>query len=303
MAESLPVVYLNGAFGDLATARVSVLDRGFLFADGVYEVVPVYRGRPFQLAAHLKRLRRSLTEIGMADPREEIEWLQIVRRIIRDNGGGDLALYIQVTRGAAPRDHGFPPDSAPTVLVMASALQPQPEAVLQEGIAAIVQDDPRWGRCDIKSIALLANVLARQAALDAGARETIFVRGGYLTEAAVANVFVVSSGEVLTPPLGPAILAGVTRAVVLELCRAHDIRVRETKVSQNTLKHADEIWISSSIRGVLAVTRIDGRAVGDGKPGPVWTRVRSLYESLLQRVASARPAAPRTPAADSPPPT
>ncbi|MGF1644311.1 MAG: D-amino acid aminotransferase [Thiotrichales bacterium] len=295
MAETLPVVYLNGVFVPAAEAKISVLDRGFLFADGVYEVIPVYRGRPFHLAAHLKRLRRSLTAIGLEDPHEEIEWLRILRRIVRENGVGDLALYIQITRGVAPRDHAFPVNTNATVLVMATALQPQPQAVLSEGIAAIVQEDPRWGRCDIKSIALLANVLARQAALDAGARESIFVKGGFLTEAAVANVFVATSGEVLTPPLGPEILAGVTRGVVLELCRAAEIRVRETKVSHNTLKHADEIWITSSTRGPLAVTRLDDKAVGTGRPGPIWTRIRGLYDQLIARGARADTTSPSAP--------
>ncbi len=283
MSAVEPIAYLNGEFVALAEARIPVTDRGFVFADSVYEVIPVYNGRPFQLKAHLRRLQRSLAEIRIADPMDELEWLGVVRRMIEINGGGDLSLYVQVTRGAALRDHGFPADAKPTVLLTASPMKPVPEAHMSAGLKAITLEDKRWGRCDIKTTALLANVLARQAALDAGADEAILTRDGYLTEASVANVFVVTSGEVLTPPLGPTILAGVTRGVVLTLLRKVGMQVREARVSQASLRQSEEIWITSSTRGVLPVTSLDGKPVGSGVPGARWQRVRALYDATIDK--------------------
>jgi D-alanine transaminase len=277
----MSIVYLNGEFTNAADARISPMDRGFLFADGVYEVVPVFDGRPLRLNEHLRRLEYSLGEVGIARPAPRETLAALILEIVARNGGGNLAVYLQITRGAPERrDHGFPaPAIRPTIFMTASALgstaidAPDDAA----GASAITVDDPRWLRCDIKSVALLPNVLLRQRAIAAGATEAIMLRRGRLTEGSSTNVFVVKQGRVSTPPLSPLILAGVTRALVLEICHGCGIRAEERHISATELASADEIWVTSSTKDVLPIVEVNGQPVGDGRPGPVWRALATHY--------------------------
>ncbi len=271
-------VYLNGAFVAPEAARVSAFDRGFVFGDGVYEVIPVYGGRAFRLPHHLQRLEASLAAVGLGNPLTHSQWGAVFAELVRAHGGGDQSIYLQVTRGVAPRDHAFPKDTPPTVFAFSQPLKPPDAAQLADGIAAITVPDNRWQRCDIKAIALLANVLLRQQALARGAVEAILIRDGFLTEGAASNIFVVRAGRLLTPPRGPFILPGITRDLILELAHAHGVECREAAVSEAELTSADELWMTSSTKEILPITRLNDRPVGDGKPGPLQARFRQLYE-------------------------
>ncbi|HUO81757.1 MAG TPA: D-amino acid aminotransferase [Gammaproteobacteria bacterium] len=287
MPAPLPVAYLNGAFLPLADARVTPLDRGFLFGDSVYEVVPVYAGRLFLLDPHLDRLARSLLEIRLADPMDREAWIRLLDTLIARNEGGDMAVYMQVTRGAdSQRDHRMPRDLAPTVFAMATPFDGVPQATREHGIAAVVLEDTRWGRCDIKSTGLLANVLLRAEAEDAGAQEAILVRDGHVTEGASSSVFVIADGVVRTPPNGPELLPGTTRDLVIALAHDAGLPVEEARFAPEALAGADEIWISSAMREVLAVTRLDGEPVGDGRPGPLWRQIFERYQAYKQQFAT-----------------
>ena len=271
-------VFLNGSFLPLEQAKVSPLDRGFLFGDGIYEVIPSYRGVPFLLDAHLERLRRSLSEIRLPDPMGEAGWREMLERLLALNPGGDRGIYLQVTRGAAPRDHAFPIATEATVFAMVNPIQTPRLEMMEQGVGAILLPDERWGRCDIKAVTLLANVLARQTAFEQGAVEAILLRAGRLTEGAASNVFVVKGGVVRTPPLDRGILPGVTRRFVLDLLEGPSRPVFEEAVSESDLRTADEIWLTSSTKEILAVTRLDGQPVGSGRPGPVWREALGLYQ-------------------------
>lgn len=271
-------VYLNGAFLPPAQAQVSAFDRGFVFGDGVYEVIPVFGGRLFRLPQHLTRLDNSLHEIHMTNPLPATEWQRVFERLVEIQGGGELSIYLQVTRGVAPRDHAFPPNLAPTVFAYATPLKYPPTEQVEHGITAITAPDIRWLRCDIKAIALLPNAMLRSQALDANAAEAILLRDGFMTEGAASNIFVVRGGRLVTPPKGPLILPGVTRDLVLELARAHGVPCAEEAVSETALRSADEIWMTSSTKEILAVTRLDGKPVGNGKPGPIHARLLALYK-------------------------
>jgi D-alanine transaminase len=278
MAEPLPTCYLNGEYLPLAEARISPLDRGFLYGDGVYEVMPVYGGRPFRLEAHCARLTRSLAEIRMADPLDRAQWCEVFATLIARNGGGDQYIYWQVTRGAElGRNHAPLPDIARTMFAFCAPLPLAPPAVLENGLACVTAEDTRWARCDIKSVALLANVLLRQLAVDAGAAETILLRNGELMEASASTVQVVIGGELRTPPNSRRILPGTTRGAVEELAARIGLAHRAAVISEAQLRGADEIWICAATREVQPVTRLDGRPVGTGRPGPLWRRV---YDEL-----------------------
>jgi D-alanine transaminase len=281
MAPALPVAFLNGSFLPLEAARISPLDRGFLFADAVYEVIAVYGGRPLLLAAHLARLERSLAELRIANPCEPAAWEALVGEIIARNGGGDMGVYLQVSRGAdAGRDHAFPANVEPTVFLMASPLSaPRLDAA---GVSAITAADNRWGRCDIKSTALLANVLLREQARTAGAGECILLRDGYVTEGATSTVLIVERDTLITRPPGPEILPGTTVGLVRELAEAAGFRYREEPISEARLRAAAEIWLTAALRGVAPVVRLDGRPVGAGSPGAVWRTVAAGYERHKQ---------------------
>ena len=278
------IVYLDGAFLPLHQARVSVLDRGFLFGDGVYEVIPVYDGRAFLLDEHLARLERSLQAIRLESPLGRAAWSTMISTLIEHQGPGDWSIYLQVTRGCDDhRDHAFPAVVRPTVFAMASPLKPPPAAWLTEGIATLSRTDPRWSRCDIKAIALLPNALSRQEAKDAGAVEIIYLRDGVLTEGAASNIFVVRDGALLTSRADARILHGITRQLVLQLARAAGITVRETDIPEATLRQADELWMTSSTRAVIPITRLDGALVGTGRPGPMHQRMMALWDAALAR--------------------
>lgn len=288
MAEPFPTGYLNGEYLPLARAHISPFDRGFLFADGVYEVVPVHRARPFLLRAHLDRLAHSLAAIRLANPHTHEEWARIVSTLAERAGTPEQLVYLQVTRGAEPgRNHPFPSNAVPTVFGF-TAPYPAPSAqLLAQGLAAVTREDIRWARCDIKSIALLANVLVRQEADDAGASEAILIRDGWLTEGSSSTVFVVAGDHLATPPNDPRILPGTTREAVLALARglAHEIR----PVAVAELARPDEIWIASAGRGVLPVTRLDGEPVGTGRPGPHWQRTYAALQAHLDAIAAQPP--------------
>ena len=278
------IVYLDGAFLPLQQARVSVLDRGFLFGDGVYEVIPVYAGRAFLLDEHLARLERSLQAIRLESPLSRADWAGMVDTLIGHQGPGDWSVYLQVTRGCDDhRDHVFPAVVRPTVFAMASPLKPPPATWLTEGIATLSRPDPRWSRCDIKAIALLANALSRQEAKDAGAVEILYLRGGVLTEGAASNIFVVQDGALLTSRADERILHGITRQLVLQLARAAELTVRETDIPEEALRSADELWMTSSTRAVIPITRLDGAPVGTGRPGPMHERMMALWDAALDR--------------------
>lgn len=281
MAEPYPTCYLNGAFGPLADARISPLDRGFLFADGVYEVIPVHRNRPFRLRAHLQRLDASLAAIRLPNPHDEREWQSILQQLAAAAGGAEMLLYLQVTRGAETgRNHLFPSSASPTVFAFASPY-PQPSAkTLDEGLGAITLEDIRWARCDIKSIALLANVLLRQEAADRGADEALLVRDGLLLEGSSSSVLLCIGGTLVTPPNDHRILPGTSRDAVLELAQDW-LPSQVCPLEARELTSCDEVWIASAGRGVLPVTRIDGAPVGAGRPGPLW---REMYDRLQQHL-------------------
>ncbi len=283
----MSIVYLNGDFMPADEAMIPVLDRGFIFGDGVYEVIPVYSGRLFRLEHHLERLENSLAGIRLAPPRSRDEWREILESLVEKNGDGDQSVYLQVTRGVAKRDHGFPPEAEPTVFAMSNPMA-DPSATLHEGIEAITVEDIRWKLCHIKSIALLPNILLRQQAIDAGAGEAILLRDGEVTEGAAANIFIVKDGVVITPPKSNLLLPGITRDLVVEICHANAIPCEERAVSEAELRDADEVWISSSTKEVVPVTKLDGKAVATGKPGPLWRQMLTLYQDYKQAVREGR---------------
>lgn len=280
---SEPIAYLNGQWLPLSQAKVSVLDRGFLFADGVYEVLASYGGKLLGETEHLARLERSLAELKIRNPHSRAEWQAIFARLVREYGGGDLVVYLQITRGAAAgRSHAFPADLTPTVVAYCSPL-PSPSAEARaNGVAAITMPDIRWGRCDIKSIALLANVLGTQRAKEAGANEAILHRDGRVTEGSSSNVFIVKQGQVFTTPDSAEILSGITRNLLTGLQGA-GVTVITRHFTLDELRAADEIWITSSTREVLAVTTLDGQPVGKGKPGALYAKAYALFQDLKRR--------------------
>jgi D-alanine transaminase len=286
MAAPCPTCYLDGAYLPLADARVSPLDRGFLFADGVYEVIPVNRGRPFRLRAHLRRLDDSLRGIRMGNPHTDAEWLGIVSRLVAEAAAPELLVYLQVTRGAElGRNHLFPKDAVPTVFAFASPY-PQPSGeLLERGLSVVTLEDIRWDRCDIKSVALLGNVLLRQEAADAGADEALLTRDGLLLEGSSSTVFLCVGGRLVTPPNSHQILPGTTRDAVLELA-AGWLPSEVCALEARELQSADEVWIASAGRGVLPVTRVDGAPVGDGRPGPLWKEMYSRLQRHLDDIAA-----------------
>lgn len=280
-------VYLNGVFMPMEEARVPVLDRGFIFGDGVYEVIPVYSRHPFRLEEHLRRLQASLDAIRLPNPHSAAEWAGLVRRLIGLNAPEDQSVYLHVTRGVAKRDHAFPPGIAPTVFMMSNPLTTPPAAQVVSGVGAITAPDNRWLRCDIKAIALLPNVLLRQMAVDAGCVETLLLRDGKLTEGAASNIFLVHRGVMLAPPKNHLMLPGITYDVILELAAADGLRHEVREVAEAELREAEEVWLTSSTREVLAITRLDGRAVGGGEPGPLFKRMYALYQDYKARVMRA----------------
>lgn len=278
------IVYLNGEFMPLESARIPVLDRGFIFGDGVYEVIPVYSRHPFRLPEHLARLQRSLDAARLDPPLAEAEWTRLVHQLIERNAAEDQGVYLQVTRGVAKRDHAFPKGVAPTVFMMSNPLVTPSRELVEHGGSAITTTDFRWLRCDVKVTSLLANCLLRQRSVDAGADEVVMFRDGYLTEASSSNVFAVRDGVLLAPPKNHLVLPGITYDVVLELAAANGVPIEVREVAEDEVRSADELWLSSSSKEVLAVTTLDGRPVGDGKPGPVFKRIHQAFQEFKRKI-------------------
>jgi D-alanine transaminase len=272
-------VYLNGQFLALEDAKVSVLDRGFIYGDGVYELVPVYGRRPYRLQQHLARLKRSLAGIRLTNPHTDAEWEAIIGELVGRMPFADQGIYFQVTRGVAKRDHAFPAGVAPTVFMMSNPLMLPSREQIERGVAVVTAVDERWLHCDLKTISLLGNVLARQLAADAGANETVLFRNGYLTEASASNVLLVRNGVIVAPPKDNQILPGITYDVAFELAREGGLPIEMRPVSKDEALAADEMWLSSSTKEVLAVTSLDGRPFAGGKPGPVFRKVHALFQA------------------------
>lgn len=283
----MTIAYLNGSFLPLSEARVSVLDRGFLFADGVYEVVPVYGGRPFHLQQHLERLDRSLSAILLDNPMSAAEWTDMIERLLILSEAQDQMLYVQVTRGATQsRSHALPSQPTATVLAFCQALPTMSDKVRTQGVSAITLPDSRWQHCDVKSIALLGNVLLANQALNQGCNEALLTRDGRLTEGASSNVFVVRDNIVCTPPKGNELLPGITRDLILSLSQQVGLETCERQIDTDELLSADELWISSSTRELYAVTKLDGQSIGPQAPGPLWAKVYSAFQTFKQQYAS-----------------
>ena len=286
-----PLAWLDGRLVALAEARVSPLDRGFLFGDGVYEVLPIFGGRAYRLDAHLERLDRSLREIRMPPALDRAGWLAALGAVVHGNGGGDLLLYIQVTRGVeAVRNHVPGGHAPPTVFACVSPLPVMTAAAIENGVAAITAEDLRWARCDIKTTSLLGNVLLRWQASDAAAAETILLRAGTLTEGSTSSAHVVKAGVIATPPQTNAILPGTTRGVLFELAARAGIASERRPVGEAELRGADEILIASAGGGIRAVTSLDGRPVGGGAPGAVFRRIHEGFIATLEEFSTALPA-------------
>jgi D-alanine transaminase len=281
------MVFLNGKFMPVEEARVPVLDRGFIFGDGVYELIPVYSRVPFRMDEHLARLERSLAAARIRNPYSRAEWRDIILQLVAKQSFEDQGVYFQVTRGVAKRDHAFPKDAVPTVFIMSNPLVNPPRELVERGAAAITAVDNRWHRCDIKSISLIGNCLLRQVSADAGAAETILFRDGKLTEASASNVFVVKGGVILSPPKSNLILPGITYDVIAEIAQAAGLPLEFRDVGEAEVRAADELWITSSSKEVLAIVTLDGKAVAGGKPGPVFHRVYALYQEFKQKVMRA----------------
>jgi D-alanine transaminase len=280
-------VYLNGQFMPLAEAKVPVLDRGFVFGDGVYELVPVYSGKPFRLDDHLRRLQSSLDGIRLQNPHGVETWRALILRLIESQDFADQSIYIQVTRGVAPRDHAFPLNVSPSVFMFVQPLVPASAEQKAAGVCAVTAVDNRWLRCDIKAISLLANILLRQQAVDADCAETVMLRDGFLTEGAASNIFMVKQGVLLAPPPSNLMLTGVTYDVVLELAAANGIPHEIRGISAAEVRAADELWMTSSTKEIMPIVKLDGVAVGAGEPGPMARQMDALYQTFKQQVMRA----------------
>lgn len=286
-----PIAHFNGKLLPLDRIAISPLDRGFIFGDGVYEVIPVYEGAPLRAREHFERLQRSMDAIGLANPHSVDEWIAAVDELLAHHAGNQ-SVYIQVTRGApTKRDHVIPKGLVPTVFMMCQPLATPSREAVENGVACVTAHDFRWEKCHIKSTSLLGNVLARQISADAGATETILLRNGFVTEASASNVFVVKAGVVAAPPQDNLILMGITYDLVVRLAAEGAVRLEVRPVAEAELRAADEVWLSSSTKEVLAVTSLDGEPVGGGKPGPLFRRMHALYQDHKARLTGTRRAA------------
>jgi len=292
MSNTLPELpcYLNGEFTTLPHAKVSVMDRGFIFGDGVYEVVPVYAGRPFRFAEHMGRLDRSLGELRIANPMSHAQWRALVDRLIDDYARSagrtaadtDQLVYIQLTRGVAMRDHVMPTDIMPTVFAMSNVMKAPTTAEREQGVACVTADDFRWEKAHIKAVSLLGAVFARQISADVGAVETVMFRDGYLSEGAACNIWVVKNGTVMGPPRDHLVLEGIRYGLIEQLCREAGIPFELRRISRAEVLDSDELLLSSATKEVLAITRLDGRPVGKGVPGPICHKLHAGYQRAKQ---------------------
>ncbi len=282
----MTTAYLNDSFLPLEDACVPVMDRGFLFGDGVYEVIPVYGGRLFRLTQHLQRLQNSLDGVRIENPLTADAWRDLLEELVSRNcAAADQAVYLQVTRGVAPkRDHAFPAGIRPTVFAMSNPL-PEPRDIPgEQGIHAITLPDIRWQHCNIKAITLLPNVMLRQQAFEADAAEAILIKDGYATEGAASNIFIVHNGILVTPPKSAALLPGITRDLIIELAACNAMPFREAVIPEVDLHAAGEIWLTSSTREISPVVRLDNTVVGDGRPGPVWKHMSTLFQAYKDAI-------------------
>ncbi len=281
----MTMIYLNGEFMPLAEARIPVMDRGFLFGDGVYEVIPVYSRNAFRLSEHLRRLESSLAGIRLANPHTTAEWTALIGKIIAAADSDDQQVYLQVTRGAdSKRNHAFPKLVTPTVFIMSEPLVAPSAELCERGVSAVSAADNRWMRCDLKSVSLLANCLLRQLAVEAGCAETVLLRDGFLSEGAASNIFVVKQGVLLAPQKNHLMLPGITYDVVLELAAAHGLKYAVRDVLEEEVRQADELWLTSSTKEVLPIVSLDGRAVGNGRPGPIFAAMFGWYQEFKRAV-------------------
>lgn len=277
-------VYLNGQYLPLEQASVSVLDRGFMLGDGAYELIPVFSRQPFRLVEHLRRLQHTLDGIRLPNPLRDEEWTALITRMIGLQAANDQSVYVQITRGVAPRDHAFPKNTSPTVLVISNPMNPPDPAHMEHGICAVSAADIRWGRCDLKTLNLLPNVLAKQKAVEAGCVECILFRNGVLTEGAASNIFVVKNGVILAPVKDHRVLPGITYDLVLELAVANNLRFEVRDIAEAEVRAADELWLTSSGREVQAIVRLDEAAVGSGEPGSLYRRMIDLYQAYKRAI-------------------
>ncbi len=283
MIDPQQIVHLNGRLVPAGEATVSVFDRGFIYGDGVYELVPVYGREPFRLPQHLARLAHSLAGVRMDNPHTDAQWEAIIRDLVARQAYADQGVYFQVTRGVAKRDHSFPKDVAQTVFMMANPLPLPSREQVERGVAVVTADDNRWHRCDLKTTSLVGNVLLRQLATDAGAAETMLFRDGFLTEASASNVLVVKDGTVIVPPKDNLILPGITYDAAVEFARAVGVPVVTRPISREETLAADELWLSSSTKEVLAITTVDGKPFAGGAPGPVFRKVWASFQARKPR--------------------
>ena len=283
--------YLNGEFTPLADAKISVMDRGFIFGDGVYEVVPVYAGQPFRFSQHMARLKRSLTELRIPNPLSAAQWQAVISRLIASYAESmvmeaqrtDQLVYIQITRGVALRDHAMPAHITPTVFAMTNRMPVSTVEQRANGVACVTADDFRWEKAHIKSTSLLGAVFARQIGVDAGAVETVMFRGDCLSEAATSNVWVVKNGEVLGPPPDNLVLEGIRYGLIAEICKELGLPFALRRLSRGEVESADELLLSSATKEVLAITLLDGKPIGTGRPGPIYHQLYAAYQAAKQR--------------------
>ena len=281
------IIYLNGNFMPAEKATVSVMDRGFLFGDGVYEVIPVFGDRLLRLDEHLARLQNSLDRISLSNPHSDEQWTEIFSQLLNNNDGEDRAVYLQISRGVYPkRDLAIKAGYPPTIFAMVLHVVPPDVEIISAGISVITVDDFRWGACDIKSTSLVANVMLKQQALSADVEDAILIKNHMLSEGTASNVFIVKNDVLITPPTGHKLLPGITRDLVIEIAKNNAILVEEREVKESELYAADEIWMTSSTREIAPVIRLNGEALGSGSAGPVWKRIVDLYQQYKQELRS-----------------
>ena len=281
-------VFLNGKFMPMEEATVPVLDRGFIFGDGIYELVPVYSRAPFRLEGHLARMERSLSEVKIANPYSRAEWTKIIEQMIDKQSFDDQGVYWQITRGVARRDHAFPKGVQPTVFMMSNPLVNPSKDVVENGGKAVTARDFRWQRCDLKTISLIGNCMLRQLSAEEGAVETILFRDGKLTEASASNAYIVKDGVIATPPKDNLILPGITLDVVFDIVKRGNLPMEVREITEAEVFGADEVWVSSSSKEIVAVVDLDGKTIGQGLPGPVFRKAWQLYQDFKNEVMRAK---------------
>ncbi|WP_255573487.1 D-amino acid aminotransferase [Deefgea tanakiae] len=279
------IAYLNGEFAALDQLKISVLDRGFLFGDGIYEMIPVYSHAIFRLDEHLARLEKNLAAISIQNPYSRSEWRRLVVSLVEQQNFADQSIYLQVSRGPAfPRNHAFPAEVSPTVFMFSDVLEAPANLLVEQGVHAITATDVRWLRCNIKAISLLANVLAKQQAADAGVAETILLRDGLMIEGAASNIFIVKAGIIYAPAPSDLMLTGITYDLLIELAEQNDLPLQLGDVTEAMLRQADEVWLTSSSKEILAIIVLDGQPVGNGQVGPIYKRMVSFYQDFKTTV-------------------